>query len=716
MRASRATSIDKLDDCATIFRLVRSTPAVSLHIPWDRTDDLRALQEHARARGLHFDAMNSNTFQDQADQRLSYKFGSLTHADAAVRRQAIEHNLECIRIGAALGSSALSVWIGDGGNFPGQVHARRALQRYIESMREIHAALPPGWRLFLEHKLYEPAFYSTVINDWGTSYYAATEIGPQARCLVDLGHHAPSVNIEMIVARLIQAGRLGGFHFNDSMYGDDDLDAGAVKPFQLFLVFHELVDAELDRVPGFDPAYMLDQSHNVTDPIESIMTSAVEVTRAYIQALLVDRAALAEAQERSDAIAALGDPEAGVHDRRLAAAGDGTGTVWWRDRSAGGLPGQRLPTTQEHRAAGLDGRRGRHRVSAGALYVAVDLGAGSGRVFTGMLGPGGLELEQVARFRYPAREVDGHLRWDFPAILREIRAGLGLAAERARATRRQVASVGVDSWGVDYGLVDRDGRLLEDPISYRDGRTEDIMPRVFARVPREEIFARTGIQFLPINTLFQLAAHVEQGLPGSAHRLLMIPDLVTAALTGREVTEFTNATTTQMVHVETRRWDIALLDRLGLPSSLCAGIVDAGSRVGALLENAGDDHGLAGVPLTAVATHDTGSAVAGTPLDEGWAFISSGTWSLVGLEIQQPLVTPNVARANVTNEGGAYRHDALPQERHGTLDPGIVPRGVGARGPGRALRPPARRGRAAGRNAGRHLPRRSRTCCTRRAC
>jgi L-rhamnose isomerase/sugar isomerase len=296
---------DKLDDCATIFRLVRSTPAVSLHIPWDRTDDLRALNEHARSRGLHFDAMNSNTFQDQADQRLSYKFGSLTHPDAAVRRQAIEHNLECIRIGAAVGSSALSVWIGDGGNFPGQVPARRALQRYIESMREIHAALPPGWRVFLEHKLYEPAFYSTVINDWGTSYYAAMEIGPQAQCLVDLGHHAPSVNIEMIVARLIQAGRLGGFHFNDSMYGDDDLDAGAVKPFQLFLVFNELVDAEIDRVPGFDPAYMLDQSHNVTDPIESIMTSAVEVTRAYTQALLVDRAALAEAQGRSDAIAAL---------------------------------------------------------------------------------------------------------------------------------------------------------------------------------------------------------------------------------------------------------------------------------------------------------------------------------------------------------------------------------------------------------------------------
>jgi rhamnulokinase len=293
-------------------------------------------------------------------------------------------------------------------------------------------------------------------------------------------------------------------------------------------------------------------------------------------------------------------------------------------------------------------------VSAGALYVAVDLGAGSGRVFTGALGSGGLDLDQVARFRYPAREADGHLRWDFPAILHEIRVGLRAAAAHARATGRRVASVGVDSWGVDYGLVDRAGHLIEDPISYRDGRTADIMPRVFARVPREEIFARTGIQFLPINTLFQLAAHVEHGLPASAHRLLMIPDLVTAALTGRAVTEFTNATTTQMVHVDTRRWDTELLDRLGLPSSLCGEMVEAGSLVGSVLEDGDEDRALAGVPLTAVATHDTGSAVAGTPLDQGWAYVSSGTWSLVGLEIERPLVTPDVSRANVTNEGGAY--------------------------------------------------------------
>jgi L-rhamnose isomerase/sugar isomerase len=278
---------------------------VSLHIPWDRPESAGALRAFASDRGLHFDAMNSNTFQDQPDQKHSYKFGSLTHPDPAVRRQAVEHNLECIEIGEVLGSKALTVWIGDGGNFAGQVHTRRALERYLESLREIYAALPDDWRVFLEHKMYEPAFYSTVINDWGTSYYCARELGPKAFSLVDLGHHAPNVNIEMIVARLIQFGKLAGFHFNDSKYGDDDLDAGSVKPFQLFLIFNELVDAELEGVEGFDPAYMLDQSHNVTDPIESLMTSAVELTRAYVQAHLVDRAELADAQDACDPLRAL---------------------------------------------------------------------------------------------------------------------------------------------------------------------------------------------------------------------------------------------------------------------------------------------------------------------------------------------------------------------------------------------------------------------------
>jgi L-rhamnose isomerase/sugar isomerase len=291
---------EKLEDCGAIFKLARSTPAVSLHIPWDKPQDPAELRAFARERGLHFDAMNSNTFQDQPGQALSYKFGSLTHPDEAVRRQAVEHNLECIEIGKTLGSQALTVWIADGGNYPGQVHPRQALERYLESMRSIYKALPEDWRVFLEHKLYEPAFYSTVINDWGTSYYCARELGPKAYCLVDLGHHAPNVNIEMIVARLVQFGKLGGFHFNDSKYGDDDLDAGSIKPFQLFLIFDALVDAG-----DLNLAYMLDQSHNVTDPIESLMMSAGELSRAYIQALLVDREGLSEAQQKCDALMAL---------------------------------------------------------------------------------------------------------------------------------------------------------------------------------------------------------------------------------------------------------------------------------------------------------------------------------------------------------------------------------------------------------------------------
>lgn len=296
---------EKLDDCEAILKLVRVTPGISLHIPWDEPDNAAELLSYAKARGLFFDSMNSNTFQDQPGQRLSYKFGSLTHTDPAVRRQAVEHNVHCVELGVKLGARSHTVWIGDGGNFPGQVHFRRALERYLESLRAIYAALPEGFRMFIEHKLYEPAFYSTVLNDWGVSYHCTRELGDKAFSLVDLGHHAPNVNIEMIVARLIQFGKLAGFHFNDSKYGDDDLDAGSIKPFQLFLVFHELVQAELEKVPGFDPAYMLDQSHNVTDPLESLMTSAIELVRAFVQAHLVDRTALREAQEGNDAIAAL---------------------------------------------------------------------------------------------------------------------------------------------------------------------------------------------------------------------------------------------------------------------------------------------------------------------------------------------------------------------------------------------------------------------------
>jgi L-rhamnose isomerase / sugar isomerase len=295
---------DKLQDCAVIHQLGRATPTVSLHIPWDKCSDYGELRETAAGYGLAFDAMNSNTFSDQPGQAQSYKFGSLTHTDAATRAQAVAHNLECIEIGQALGSQALTVWVGDGSNFPGQQHFRRAFERYLESTRQIYAALPSDWRMFLEHKICEPAFYSTVIQDWGSSYLAASALGPQAQCLVDLGHHAPNVNIELIVARLIAAGKLAGFHFNDSKYGDDDLDAGSVSPYRLFLVFNELVAAAHEGVSGFNPAYMLDQSHNVTDPIESLIDSAEQVQRTYAQALLVDRAALDAAQQANDALAA----------------------------------------------------------------------------------------------------------------------------------------------------------------------------------------------------------------------------------------------------------------------------------------------------------------------------------------------------------------------------------------------------------------------------
>ncbi len=294
---------DKIEDCAVIQQLTQATPSVSLHIPWDKADPQR-LKQAASRFGRGVDAMNSNTFSDAEGQKNSYKFGSLSHADAATRRQAVEHNVECIEIGSELGSRALTVWVGDGSNFPGQVNFARAFERYLDSAREIYEALPPDWRLFTEHKMYEPAFYSTVIQDWGTSYLAAKELGDRAYCLVDLGHHAPNVNIEMIVSRLIQFGKLGGFHFNDSKYGDDDLDAGAIDPYRLFLIFNELVDAELSGAKDFNPAHMLDQNHNVTDPIESLMLSAAEVQRAYAQALLVDRRALEGFQQDNDALMA----------------------------------------------------------------------------------------------------------------------------------------------------------------------------------------------------------------------------------------------------------------------------------------------------------------------------------------------------------------------------------------------------------------------------
>jgi rhamnulokinase len=287
-----------------------------------------------------------------------------------------------------------------------------------------------------------------------------------------------------------------------------------------------------------------------------------------------------------------------------------------------------------------------------SLFVAVDLGAGSGRVFLAAISSEEFLLEEVRRFQYPPAWSDGHLRWDVPYILDEIKAGAREAGERARKLRRSIRSIAIDSWGVDYALVDAEGNLIENPICYRDDRTSATMDEVFARVPREEIFERTGIQFLAFNTLFQLYAHKQEGIPAAAAQLLLIPDLMNFFLTGRAVAEYTNATTTQMVNSRSGTWDRDMLTRLSLPSNLLPEILPPGTDLGPLKPHLARELCLDGMRVVTPATHDTGSAVAGAPLEEGWAYISSGTWSLVGVERSTPLINREVARHNFTNEGG----------------------------------------------------------------
>ena len=297
------TTEEKIDDVATLNQLTASNRSISLHVPWDLPEDPGGLREYADDREIWFDAMNSNTFQDNPsttdEGRLSYKFGSLANSDMAVREIAIEHNKEVIDLGAALGSKALTVWLADGINHPGQADHRTQFEHVADGLRAIHDHLPDDWQMYTEHKPYEPAFYATVNFDWGSSLLLAQAAGPKASCLVDLGHHLPNANIEQIVSRLAMVDRLGGFHFNDSKYGDDDLTTGSIKPFQLFLIFCELIRAGDGSLPAL--AFMIDQSHNIKDPLEDLIQSTEAVCIAYAQALLVDRAGLADAQERNDA-------------------------------------------------------------------------------------------------------------------------------------------------------------------------------------------------------------------------------------------------------------------------------------------------------------------------------------------------------------------------------------------------------------------------------
>jgi len=295
---------EKLEDCAVINELSGCTDSVSPHFPWDKVSDFSELKEKADAYGIKWVSVNSNTFQDQTGQTASYKYGSLSNTQKASRELAIAHNLDCIGYGQKLGAKSLTVWVGDGSNHPGQQHFQRAFERYLASMEEIYKGLPDDWEMHIEHKMFEPAFYSTIIQDWGSNILAAMQLGPKCKSLVDLGHHAPNTNIEMIVSRLIQFKKLGGFHFNDSKYGDDDLDSGSLHPYQQFLIFNELVDAEYRQQEAFGPAYMLDQSHNVTDPAESLINSAIEVQRSYVKALIVDREKLYGYQDENDALMA----------------------------------------------------------------------------------------------------------------------------------------------------------------------------------------------------------------------------------------------------------------------------------------------------------------------------------------------------------------------------------------------------------------------------
>jgi L-rhamnose isomerase / sugar isomerase len=284
---------ERLQDAAEVHRLTGSAGAVALHFPWDAVDDLGALRRHAEELGLRIGAVNANLFQDP-----DYKLGSVTHPDEAVRRKAVDHLLECVEIATELGSTAQSLWLADGTNYPGQDDLARRRRRLVESLREVYAALPAEQELLVEYKLFEPAFYATDLADWGSALLVCEKLGERARVLVDLGHHAQGTNVEQIVALLAEEGRLGGFHFNNRKYADDDLIVGSVNPFELFLIFCELTGGERPL-----PRLTIDQAHNVEAKVEAMVLSVVNLQESFAKALLVDRAAVADAQARGDVLA-----------------------------------------------------------------------------------------------------------------------------------------------------------------------------------------------------------------------------------------------------------------------------------------------------------------------------------------------------------------------------------------------------------------------------
>jgi L-rhamnose isomerase / sugar isomerase len=297
-------AFEKVEDAARVARFAGSVRSIAVHIPWDAVTDYAALAAYALDHGIRLGGINANTFQDPI-----YRLGSLCHPDAAVRRTAVDHMIDCCAIMRATGSNDLKVWLGDGTNYPGQDDFRARRHRLIETLREVYSALPSGGRLLLEYKLYEPSLYHTDVQDWGTALTVCEKLGDRAAVVVDLGHHAQAVNIEHIVATLLDEARLGGFDLNDRKYGDDDLMVGSIDPYQLFRIFHEIVTASHDadaRVTACVSAlvYMIDQSHNIEPKVPAMIRSVMNLQEAYAKALLVDLNVLRAAQDTGDVLEA----------------------------------------------------------------------------------------------------------------------------------------------------------------------------------------------------------------------------------------------------------------------------------------------------------------------------------------------------------------------------------------------------------------------------
>ena len=437
------TTVEKLDDIAALNAVTGANRTVSLHVPWDDPDDpaaLRAVRRRARHR-VRRDELEHVPGQRRRRRRggeISYKFGSLAHSSPDARKRAVEHNVYCIELGEQLGSTALTVWLADGINHPGQADFRRQFERVADGLREIHDALPDGWRMFTEHKPYEPAFYSSVNADWGSSLLLAQHAGERAACLVDLGHHLPNTNIEQVVSRLAMVGRLGGFHFNDSKYGDDDLTVGSIHPYQFFLIVVELFKHGGGRMP--DVAYMIDASHNLKDPLEDMIqaTDQIQVTVAQAALARLRRPRGRPGRQRSGDRrrgAAAGVPQRRPPDRRRGPPPQRRG-----DRPAARPAPHRLPPGDGRRAR-LDhvGHRSVDRRPAGmpTAVAAVDFGATSIRVCRIDLDVAEPELEIVHRYaHHPVADPDGTLRWDWDRLVAEMERGL----ERRACPR----AVGVD--------------------------------------------------------------------------------------------------------------------------------------------------------------------------------------------------------------------------------------------------------------------------------